>query len=211
MLSGFEISVEICDHSKFCQETERLLISPREIEDFNPICTFCLSTVNRIKELILDGNEDEVKTVLGYFCSQFTSKTSSECKDYIEKYFLIILDVIGSVPSDHLCMLYKLCYDLTSFDNALTQLSSDEVGSVVCFMCEYTTKHVQKWIKKEDSEIKSLLKDLCSNLYLSGETCTTIIDKYAGLILQMAETMDPKSLCKYLFPSLQENDFIDNN
>ncbi|XP_075113832.1 prosaposin isoform X2 [Leptodactylus fuscus] len=184
------------------------------------VCKDCLQLFNDIQEL-LKSNSSFSKMLIDNAlkqCDQLGGGISEMCKNYVNQYADIFLQMMIQVPSQQICCEAGLCAQGKSAPmleitpakvivpaaklQPAVQVTEKTENVPVCEVCQVVMSQMESLLEKNSSkeQIKEALEKVC-NIIPSKccEKCREIVEMYCDAIIEMLkQEFTPKQICTML-------------
>ncbi|KAM5141599.1 prosaposin [Mantella aurantiaca] len=158
------------------------------------VCDLCQLVIENLKKL-LDRNcsRGHIKEALEKVCDVLPSKYRSKCKDFVDTYSDLILEIMEEEADPKMiCMAMGLC---STREPQMVKLDSSETCEVCKMVMMYLDSILGQNATKE--KIKEAIEKICNFLPESMlDQCHSLINTYEDLIIDLLlKEMDPNSVC----------------
>jgi len=181
----------VCTKLKMCASR---LPAPPPPRDSKAECVMCETVMAKLDDMIADRqNQAEVKEALSKVCGYIPSMFSSQCKDYVDQYGDMIMDMLAQELSPEM-----ICSQLGFCVKAKARLPSG--SDQQCTLCEFAMSTLERILgdKKNEEEVRDALDQLCGYMPKSvSEQCVEYVDAYAEQIIDMiTQDLKPHQVCE---------------
>ncbi|OWK07954.1 PSAP [Cervus elaphus hippelaphus] len=189
------------------------------------VCQDCIQMVTDVQEA-LRTNSTFVEALVDHAkeeCDRLGPGMSDMCKNYINQYSEIAIQMVMHMQPKEICVLVGFCDEVKEMpmktlvpadvvsENVIPALELVEPikkdpapakADIYCEVCEYVVKEVVKLIdnNRTEEEIIHALDKVCSKLPASlAEQCQEVVDTYGSAILSiLLQEASPELVCSML-------------
>jgi len=165
------------------------------------LCKYVLSYLNLL--ITANSTEHEIEKAFELVCTILPKKDHEKCKEFIDKYAVIIVELIAELDDPNvICKFLGLCKE-TSKEQIVPVLKKKNLSTLPCTLCQYVVNYLDAIIKSNSSEvtIEKALDNVCKIVpeQKLKTQCELLVHLYGPTIVELlAEFADPKTVCDAL-------------
>ncbi|XP_069836727.1 prosaposin [Dendropsophus ebraccatus] len=169
-------------------------------EGFDTVCELCQLVMTKLEDLLeKNSSQEHIKEALEKVCYVIPSQYRQKCKDLIDTYCVLIIDLLEQeVSPKEVCVAIGLC---AIHQPKIVKLTAEHIQSgASCEVCKMMVNYMDKLIQKNATQekIKEALQTVCHYMPEGMvDECAALVAQYEPLFIELIlQAMDPTLVCE---------------